>query len=106
MAFPSPGDLPDPGIKLRSPALHTDSLPSEAPGKPQSAEERSANTVAPRALIKKKLIAAGRGEQNPTPEEGAGAPAGPTAAGGQAGRPRRAQLQDQGMGAGLRLRFN
>ena len=33
MPFPSPGDLPDPGIKPRSPALQTDSLPSEPPGK-------------------------------------------------------------------------
>ena len=27
--FPSPGDLPDPGIKHRSPTLQADSLPSE-----------------------------------------------------------------------------
>ena len=32
--FLSPGDLPDPGIKLGSPALPVDSLPSEPPGKP------------------------------------------------------------------------
>ena len=32
--FFSTGDLPDPGIKLRSPALQADSLPSEPPGKP------------------------------------------------------------------------
>ena len=32
--FPSPGDLLDPGIKLRSPALQAGSLPSETPGKP------------------------------------------------------------------------
>ena len=32
--FPSPGDLPNPGIKPRSPALQADSLPSEPPGKP------------------------------------------------------------------------
>ena len=32
--FPSPGDLPDPGIELKSPALQTDSLPSEPPWKP------------------------------------------------------------------------
>ena len=32
--FPSPGDLPDPGIEPRSPALQTDTLPSEPPGKP------------------------------------------------------------------------
>ena len=31
---PPPGDLPDPGIKPRSPALQVDSLPSEPPGKP------------------------------------------------------------------------
>ena len=32
--FPSPGDLPDPGIELRSPALQVDFLLSELPGKP------------------------------------------------------------------------
>ena len=31
---PSPGDLPNPGIEPRSPALYTDALPSEPPGKP------------------------------------------------------------------------
>ena len=30
--FPSPGDLPNPGIELRSPALQTDSLPVEPRG--------------------------------------------------------------------------
>ena len=34
--FPSPGDLPDPGIEPRSPALQADALPSESPGKPLS----------------------------------------------------------------------
>ena len=34
LPFPSPGDLPEPGIKPGSPALQTDSLPSEPPGKP------------------------------------------------------------------------
>ena len=29
---PSPGDLPDPGIEPRSPALWADTLPSEPPG--------------------------------------------------------------------------
>ena len=32
--FPFTGDLPDPGIKPRSPALQADVLPSEPPGKP------------------------------------------------------------------------
>ena len=31
--FPSPGDLPDPGIGPGSPALQADSLLSEPPGK-------------------------------------------------------------------------
>ena len=34
IAFPSPRDLPDPGMKPRSPTLQADSLPSEPPGKP------------------------------------------------------------------------
>ena len=34
LPFPSPGDLPDPGIKPRSPALQADALISELPGKP------------------------------------------------------------------------
>ena len=32
--FSSPGDLPDPGIKPRCPALQIDSAPSEPPGNP------------------------------------------------------------------------
>ena len=34
LPFPSPADLPNPGIEPRSPALQTDALPSEPPGKP------------------------------------------------------------------------
>ena len=34
LPFPSPGDLPDPGIESGSPTLQADSLPSEPPGKP------------------------------------------------------------------------
>ena len=30
------GDLPNPGIKPRSPALQADSLPAEPPGKPKN----------------------------------------------------------------------
>ena len=33
LPFPSPGDLPDPGIEPGSPALQADALPSEPPGK-------------------------------------------------------------------------
>ena len=33
LPFPSPGDLPDPGIKPGSPTLEADALTSEPPGK-------------------------------------------------------------------------
>ena len=36
LPFPSPGDLPNPGIELRSPALQADSLPAEPQGKPKN----------------------------------------------------------------------
>ena len=36
LPFPSPGDLPDPGIKPGSPALQADTLPTEPPGKPKA----------------------------------------------------------------------
>ena len=34
LPFPSPGNLPNPGIEPRSPALQVDSLPAEPQGKP------------------------------------------------------------------------
>ena len=34
LPFPSPGDLPNPGIEAGSPALQADSLPTELPGIP------------------------------------------------------------------------
>ena len=34
--FPSPGDLPNPGIEPRSPSLQADSLPAEPQGKPKN----------------------------------------------------------------------
>ena len=35
--FPSPGDLPNPGMEARSPALQVDSLPAELPGESEEA---------------------------------------------------------------------
>ena len=35
LPFPSPGDLPNPGIEPGSPTLQADALTSELPGKPQ-----------------------------------------------------------------------
>ena len=35
LPFPTPGDLPDPGIKPGFPALQEDSLPNELRGKPR-----------------------------------------------------------------------
>ena len=34
LPFPSPGDLPNPGIEPGSPMLQVDSLPTEPPGRP------------------------------------------------------------------------
>ena len=39
--FPSPGYLPNPGIKPRTPALQADSLPSELCGKLRVTEEET-----------------------------------------------------------------
>ena len=36
LPFPPPGDVPDLGIKPRSPTLQADALPSEPPGKPNA----------------------------------------------------------------------
>ena len=36
LPFPSPGDLPNSGIKPRSPTLQADSLPAEPQGKPKN----------------------------------------------------------------------
>ena len=36
LPFPSPGDLPNPGIEPVSPALQADPLPSQSSGKPKS----------------------------------------------------------------------
>ena len=38
LPFPSPGDLPNPGIEPRSPALQAEALTSEPPGKPFNRE--------------------------------------------------------------------
>ena len=44
LPFPSPGDLPDPGIKPRSPASQVDALPFEPPGKPSRGVWNSLHT--------------------------------------------------------------
>ena len=38
LPFPSPGDLPGPGMEPRSPSLQADSLPSEPLGKDLSCQ--------------------------------------------------------------------
>ena len=47
LPFPSPGDLPNPGIKPRSRALQADSLPAEPQGKPWESIGRSETAVIP-----------------------------------------------------------
>ena len=48
LPFPSPGDLPDPGIKPRSPALQADALPSELLGKSQGKGHSNERTLGSR----------------------------------------------------------
>ena len=43
LPFPSPEDLPDPGIEPESPALQADSLPSEPSRKPKGEAKRTEN---------------------------------------------------------------
>ena len=40
LPFPSPGDLPDPGIEPGSPTFQADALTSEPPGKPTEPQKR------------------------------------------------------------------
>ena len=44
---PPPGDLPNPGIKRRSPSLEADSLPSEPPGNSLNREWQPAEVLLP-----------------------------------------------------------
>ena len=39
LPFPSPGDLPNPGIELGSSTLQADTLPSEPQGSPNAGQE-------------------------------------------------------------------
>ena len=48
LPFPSPGDLPDPGIEPRSPTLQAEALTSEPPGK----QEVYRNTILPQEIRK------------------------------------------------------
>ena len=45
LPFPSPGDLPDPGIEPGSPTLEADALTSEPPGKPLAIKRNVSESV-------------------------------------------------------------
>ena len=45
LPFPSPGDLPYPGIEPGTPTLKADALPSEPPGKPLKVAYVNSETV-------------------------------------------------------------
>ena len=47
LPFPSPGDLPDPGIEPWSPVLQADSLPSEPSGKLKEGIDQHINKMLP-----------------------------------------------------------
>ena len=50
--FPSPGDLPNPGIEPRSPALQVDSLPAESPGKLENSQRDQTIILQPLSIVK------------------------------------------------------
>ena len=50
LPFPSPGDLPNPGIEPTSPALQADALTSEPPGKPSQRKAMPKNAQTPAQL--------------------------------------------------------
>ena len=56
LPFPSPGDLPNPGIEPVSPALQTDTLPSEPPGKPIFSTVISNTLTLPASQVQKPLF--------------------------------------------------
>ena len=45
LPFPSPGDLPDPGIEAGSPALQADSSSSEPSGKPKMVQAKYLSSI-------------------------------------------------------------
>ena len=61
LPFPSPGDLPDPGIEPGSPALEADALTSEPPGKFNMGHQHGACLEFPReaGLILRGAVQAG-----------------------------------------------
>ena len=59
LPFPSPGDLPNPGIKPGSPALQEDSLQTELSGKPDGNKDKTVSIVLPFSechIVKKKFL--------------------------------------------------
>ena len=61
--IPSPGELPDPGIELKSPALQANSLPAELPGillkyiySPVKSNKLIQNYLEIKLILKKKLV--------------------------------------------------
>ena len=50
LPFPSPGDLPDPGIESESPVMQAVSLPAETPGNPRQCIEKQRHHFAGKGL--------------------------------------------------------
>ena len=56
LPFPSPGDLPNPGIKPRSAALQADALPCKPPGSPLKIKQSGLFTETLHYFLKNKRI--------------------------------------------------
>ena len=56
LPFPSPGDLPNPGIKPGSPTLEADALSSEPPGKPRQHIKKQRHYFANKVHLVKAMV--------------------------------------------------
>jgi len=64
LRIPSSGDLPDPGIKLRSPELQADSLPSKPPGKPRTLQMTGCTKLKRGKQHKQPILSSGRADRH------------------------------------------
>ena len=56
LPFPSPGHLPDPGIKPKSPTLQADALTSEPPGKPMAESEEELKSLLMKVKVESEKV--------------------------------------------------
>ena len=56
LPFPSPGDLPNPGVEPTSPTLQADALTSEPPGKPMAESEEELKSLLRKVKVESEKV--------------------------------------------------